>query len=475
MTKLHSRNGTNGTETSPDGTDGKDLSSALPLTFTKTDTPTVAAAGHGGHAWFDSATSASAGSGGSGGSVFISMGNSTYVDDSRAALFANIVGEAGAAGAAANAQDGAPGGLGGDGGNGADATADYVADQITNILTMTLSGSALATDGAAGGNGGNGLDSASGTGGDGGHGGAGGEGGDALAQVVDSTFDFRQKADGSLTFNLVADAGNGGQAGTGGTGGTGPSGDGAESHGGTAGNGGNALISFSGNSVTGHNGDDTLAFDFSSQAGTAGALGSGDSTTQGFAGADGAADLHFVNNTLDGGGGINTLDFTGSTVDLSVNLGNGSINGQSNTITNFQNVLGGSGDDTFVSGGPGENISGGDGNDTIVASAGGGDNFTGGNGDDTFVFGSAADSTATGFDRILDLNAHGNDMIDLSGISPNIVEVNHFNGGADEMTLHYDAQHNLTLLAIDLNGDKVADVVIHLANGDYTAFTGFIL
>jgi hypothetical protein len=83
-------------------------------------------------------------------------------------------------------------------------------------------------------------------------------------------------------------------------------------------------------------------------------------------------------------------------------------------------------------------------------------------------------SPPSNFASVADLNAFGSDKIDLSGFG-GLTQVSSFDGHANEMTLTYDSAHNLTLLAIDNNGDTVADAMVHLNGGDFTAFTDFVL
>ena len=131
------------------------------------------------------------------------------------------------------------------------------------------------------------------------------------------------------------------------------------------------------------------------------------------------------NDVLDGGLGTDTVSFSSSSNDITVNLDAGTATGEgTDTISNFENVTGGSGDDTFY---------GTTSNNT----------FTGGSGTDTVNFSNAASaitanlstSTATGagtdsFSSIENLiGSDGNDI--LTGDGNN----NYIDGGAGNDTL----------------------------------------
>lgn len=117
----------------------------------------------------------------------------------------------------------------------------------------------------------------------------------------------------------------------------------------------------------------------------------------------------------------------------------------------------------------------------------GADELTGGHGQDTFLYTSLHQSfqgfgpfKSAGIDLITDLDAH--DIIDISAIDADrhqegdqaFVLMNTFNGGRGEATLSYDAETKLTSLMLDVNGDKVADMVVHI-EGQHTDFASFVL
>ena len=93
------------------------------------------------------------------------------------------------------------------------------------------------------------------------------------------------------------------------------------------------------------------------------------------------------NNTLDGGGGTNTLDYSHQTAGVYVDLVDGwatNGSGGTDTISNFQDVIGSNYGDTII--GDGNNvITGGSGNDHVID--GGGNNvFDGGGGTNTLDY-----------------------------------------------------------------------------------------
>lgn len=135
--------------------------------------------------------------------------------------------------------------------------------------------------------------------------------------------------------------------------------------------------------------------------------------------------------------------------------------------------------------------------DTLIGNGGadtlhgklGADELTGGHGRDTFLFTSLHESSLpldseprriTGVDLITDLDAH--DVIDISGIDADHHQegdqafrlVSAFDGGRGEAKLSFDAENNRTILALDVNGDQVADMIVHIS-GQHTDFTNFVL
>jgi Ca2+-binding RTX toxin-like protein len=153
--------------------------------------------------------------------------------------------------------------------------------------------------------------------------------------------------------------------------------------------------------VTGGSGNDSLTGDTLANTLTGGAGndvlkgGSGNDVLKGGAGAD----------TLDGGAGIDTADYSDKTVAVAVTLAGATpasvkVNGVAeDTISNIENVTGGSGNDSLTGDTLANALTGGAGNDTLTGGSGndkldggaGGDNLSGGDGDDTLIGGAGAD------------------------------------------------------------------------------------
>ncbi|MGX9353360.1 M10 family metallopeptidase C-terminal domain-containing protein (plasmid) [Shimia sp. W99] len=118
-------------------------------------------------------------------------------------------------------------------------------------------------------------------------------------------------------------------------------------------------------------------------------------------------------DSMDGGAGVDTVDFSHTPSGGVFDLGAGTANfsGVSETMTNFENLIGTSGNDS-ISGTSGANrLEGNNGNDTILG-GGGGDTILGGDGNDVFAF-----EDGFGQDVITDFNSHNSEDIDLSGVT----------------------------------------------------------
>jgi len=134
-------------------------------------------------------------------------------------------------------------------------------------------------------------------------------------------------------------------------------------------------------------------------------------------------------------------------------------------------LSGGQGSDALRGGGGDDNLNGGSGHDVLKGS--GGDDFldggkgvdvlVGGKGADTFVF--DALSVNSGRDQIRDFNVLEGDSISLVGIDADINQagdqafnvVNSLTGQSGQLTVHYDAEHDRTLIQGDTDGDGTAD------------------
>lgn len=146
------------------------------------------------------------------------------------------------------------------------------------------------------------------------------------------------------------------------------------------------------------------------------------------------------NDTLDGGAGNDTLDYSDLTNAVQVNLINGQVNagaqGGNDTISNFENVLLGSGNDQFI-GSEGEN--------NVVGGAGD-DQIDGRGGLDTFIYSNiaATDGMAQQIFNVLRINAGsaGTDTIQ------NIERVQFVNG-LDVLNVIVDAAGNALVASRD--------------------------
>ena len=125
-------------------------------------------------------------------------------------------------------------------------------------------------------------------------------------------------------------------------------------------------------------------------------------------------------------------------------------------------------------------INGNVGND-VITGLGGADTLSGAAGADTFVFTAVSDSATGAPDHITDFDPNA-DFIDLHLIDADTVNggdqgftfVGSFSSTAGEATLTYDAGHNQTTFAGDVNGDGVADISI-VINGNLNTTHGWVL
>jgi Ca2+-binding RTX toxin-like protein len=138
--------------------------------------------------------------------------------------------------------------------------------------------------------------------------------------------------------------------------------------------------------------------------------GSGDDRVM--AAADAADDVY------DGGGGQDTLDYSTAATGVTVDLGSGAAVGAEtghDLISDFETVIGGSGDDDISAGSAGVAMAGAEGNDSlrggagndVIADGAGRDSVLGGGGDDHVV--AAADAVDDSYD-----GGDGQDTLDYS-------------------------------------------------------------
>lgn len=129
------------------------------------------------------------------------------------------------------------------------------------------------------------------------------------------------------------------------------------------------------------------------------------------------------------GQGTDTVSFTGVTTDVTVDLTSDTSlatmtnrivqTGGSGQSANFENIYGGSGNDTLTGNSSANAIYGFDGNDTINAGGGndtlvggnGNDTLKGGDGNDTYLF---ANATSTETDTVEELSNAGNDTLNFT-------------------------------------------------------------
>ena len=149
-----------------------------------------------------------------------------------------------------------------------------------------------------------------------------------------------------------------------------------------------------------------------------------------------------------------------------------------NAVT-IENATSGGGNDVLTgndsanrldSGAGDDSLSGGGGNDVLIGGAGA-DVLTGGDGADTFRFAAGDSGVGLGRDSIADFQK-GVDKIDLAGAS-SFIGNNAFTGNAGE--LRYAATSEQTVVELDSNGDRIADLQLLLSGSlqlDYSDFAG---
>jgi VCBS repeat-containing protein len=163
-------------------------------------------------------------------------------------------------------------------------------------------------------------------------------------------------------------------------------------------------------------------------------------------------------DVLDGGSGVDTIDYSAQTAPIVVNLATQSATGAgigTDVLRNFENIIGGAGDDQLTGTDGANLLVGGAGSDTLLAGAGNdtllfdaGDALVdGGVGTDTLViadttlvdFTTIADNRFIGIEEI-DLTGHGVQQLKLAG-----TDVLAFSDTIDTLKVHGDAGDKLTL------------------------------
>jgi len=120
------------------------------------------------------------------------------------------------------------------------------------------------------------------------------------------------------------------------------------------------------------------------------------------------------------GGGSDTLRFSSLTTPLSVRLGFSAVQAvhtnrtlKLNSAYTFENVIGGSGNDTLTGNGLSNILTGGGGNDILNGSTGN-DTLIGGLGNDSYVFGTATSAEA---DTVTEVSGQGTDTLNFSSLT----------------------------------------------------------
>ncbi|RMG84481.1 MAG: hypothetical protein D6712_11210, partial [Chloroflexi bacterium] len=143
------------------------------------------------------------------------------------------------------------------------------------------------------------------------------------------------------------------------------------------------------------------------------------------------ADSASVNGLLDGAAGTDTLDYSSYTTSVSVDLNAGTATA-TGSIANMENILGGSADDMLT----------GDANANVIAGNEGNDTLSGGAGDDTYVFNSgwtdgvssANFATGWGDDLVVELAGEGNDGFTFTSTTVGVKTLNAVTGDLNFIT-----------------------------------------
>lgn len=203
-------------------------------------------------------------------------------------------------------------------------------------------------------------------------------------------------------------------------------------------------------------------------------------------------------DTLDGGKGTDILLLSneGLSLDLTAKtlkqIGLTDATGAyTDSVVGFEQVMGGTGNDSITGAALAESLAGGAGNDTITG-MGGKDVLYGNGGNDVFVFKTAADSTVAraGRDIIMDYTS-GNDQIQLTfdaktatktvvdAFDYETIQYGAFTKDgvtgkyvAGQLRYHYEAGN--TVLRGDTNGDGLADFAIEVKGHHEFSATDFL-
>ncbi|PDT82453.1 calcium-binding protein [Sinorhizobium sp. BJ1] len=186
-------------------------------------------------------------------------------------------------------------------------------------------------------------------------------------------------------------------------------------------------------------------------------------------------------DAIDGGNGSDTASYATSVKGVTAHLANTAMNTNDafgDAYFGIEDLIGSAYGDRLYGDSAANWITGGNGNDAISAGGGndringgaGADRLWGGSGADRFIFKALADSAGSLVDTIFGFVQSTGDRIDLSAIdaSTNVsadqaftfIGTTGFHGKAGE--LRYVKQASDTYIYADVNGDKKADLAIHL-------------
>ena len=205
------------------------------------------------------------------------------------------------------------------------------------------------------------------------------------------------------------------------------------------------------------------------------------------------------NDTLDGGAGTDTASYAGTSatvkVSLAVTTAQATGGGGNDTLTNIENLTGGTGADLLVGNGDANTLDGSGGADQMVGGGGadiliggaGRDVVAGGEGGDTFLFAALKDLsglTATAADEIYDFSSAQGDRIDLSGIdavkatsavNDTFTWIGSAAFGKHAGELHYVVTSGVGLVSGDIDGNGIADFAIRIDGAPALSAADFVL
>ncbi|WP_331376607.1 M10 family metallopeptidase C-terminal domain-containing protein [Sinorhizobium chiapasense] len=184
---------------------------------------------------------------------------------------------------------------------------------------------------------------------------------------------------------------------------------------------------------------------------------------------------------LHGGNGSDTASYATAAAGVVASLGDPTGNmgdAKGDSYSTIENLIGSNYADRLYGTGGANSITGGTGNDVIgagggndwVYGGGGADRLTGGTGADRFAFKALSESAGATFDLIFDFMTSEQDRIDVSAIDAStkvagnqaftFIGTAAFNGTAGQ--LRFDKLASDTYIYADVDGDRIADLKVHL-------------